>query len=77
MRILITGHKGYIGSVMVPMLLDAGQEVVGLDSDLFRDCTFAPGICSVPELRLEDRKCGFVGCGERILYATRSGTKSR
>ena len=55
MRILITGHKGYIGSVMVPMLLDAGQEVVGLDSDLFRDCTFAPGICSVPELRLDIR----------------------
>jgi len=31
MRILITGHKGYIGTVMAPLLADAGHEVVGLD----------------------------------------------
>ena len=55
MRILITGHKGYIGTVMVPMLLGAGHEVVGLDSDLFRGCTFTPGIHHVPELRLDLR----------------------
>ena len=35
MRVLITGHKGYIGSVMVPMFLSEGHEVVGLDSDIF------------------------------------------
>jgi nucleoside-diphosphate-sugar epimerase len=51
MRILVTGHKGYIGTVMVPMLLGAGHEVVGLDSDLFQACTFSPGIHAVPELR--------------------------
>jgi nucleoside-diphosphate-sugar epimerase len=50
MRVLVTGHKGYIGSVMVPRLLEAGHEVVGLDSDLFRECTFCPGIETVPEL---------------------------
>lgn len=55
MRVLVTGHKGYIGTVMVPMLLDAGHEVVGLDSDLFRGCDFAPGIRSVPELRMDVR----------------------
>lgn len=55
MRVLVTGHKGYIGTVMVPMLLDAGHEVVGLDSDLFRACTFTPGIRDVPELRLDLR----------------------
>ena len=55
MRILITGHKGYIGTVMVPMLLGAGHEVVGLDSDLFRQCTFAPGIHEIPELRVDLR----------------------
>jgi nucleoside-diphosphate-sugar epimerase len=55
MRVLVTGHKGYIGTVMVPMLLDAGHEVVGLDSDLFRGCTFTPGIRPVPELRLDIR----------------------
>jgi len=55
MRILVTGHKGYIGTVMVPMLLGAGHEVVGLDSDLFEQCTFCPGIHAVPELRLDLR----------------------
>ena len=43
MRVLVTGHKGYIGTVMVPMLVDAGHDVVGLDSDLFGQCTFSPG----------------------------------
>ena len=55
MRVLVTGHLGYIGAVMVPMLVDAGHEVVGLDSDLFRGCTFASGIRPVPELRLDIR----------------------
>jgi nucleoside-diphosphate-sugar epimerase len=55
MRILVTGHKGYIGAVMVPMLLGAGHEVVGLDSDLFRECTFCPGIHDVPEIPVDVR----------------------
>jgi nucleoside-diphosphate-sugar epimerase len=55
MRILVTGHKGYIGTVMVPMLLDAGHNVVGLDSDLFAECTFGAGIHDIPELRLDLR----------------------
>lgn len=55
MRILITGHKGYIGTVMVPMLLAAGHVVVGLDSDLFRACTFCPGIHDIPERRVDLR----------------------
>ena len=40
MRVLVTGHNGYIGSVLVPVLERAGHEVVGLDSDLFAACTF-------------------------------------
>jgi len=55
MRILVTGHKGYIGTVMVPMLLGAGHEVLGVDSDLFQQCTFGPGIHHVPDLRLDLR----------------------
>jgi nucleoside-diphosphate-sugar epimerase len=55
MRLLVTGHKGYIGTVMVPMLLGAGHEVVGLDSDLFRQCTFCPGIQDVAELQVDLR----------------------
>ena len=36
MRVLVTGHQGHIGTVLVTMLLEAGHSVVGLDSDLFR-----------------------------------------
>src|SRR6266498_1050303 len=35
MRVLLTGHKGYLGTVMAPVLAAAGHEVVGLDSGLF------------------------------------------
>ena len=42
MRVLITGHNGYIGSVLVPALEQAGDEVLGVDSDLFAACTFGP-----------------------------------
>jgi nucleoside-diphosphate-sugar epimerase len=55
MRVLVTGHRGYIGTVMVPMLVQAGHTVVGLDSDLFRECTFCPGIFEVSELRVDLR----------------------
>lgn len=40
MRVLVTGHKGYIGTAMVPMLLSEGFDVVGLDSDLYRNSTW-------------------------------------
>src|SRR5262245_55305231 len=40
MKILLTGSRGYIGTVMAPFLVDAGHEVVGVDTDLYRRCTF-------------------------------------
>jgi nucleoside-diphosphate-sugar epimerase len=49
MRVLLTGHKGYIGTVLAPMLLEAGHEVHGLDSDLFSRCTFGEEPLSIPE----------------------------
>jgi nucleoside-diphosphate-sugar epimerase len=38
-RVLVSGHAGYIGSVMAPAIRDAGHRVTGLDSGLFEDCT--------------------------------------
>jgi nucleoside-diphosphate-sugar epimerase len=50
MRILLTGHKGYIGAVAVPILQDAGHEVVGFDSDLYAGCEFGESFAEIPEL---------------------------
>jgi nucleoside-diphosphate-sugar epimerase len=40
MKVLVTGNKGYIGSVMVPMIVASGHEVVGMDTDLYQRSTF-------------------------------------
>jgi nucleoside-diphosphate-sugar epimerase len=42
MKILLTGSRGYIGTVMAPMMVRAGHDVVGLDTDLYRRSTFGP-----------------------------------
>lgn len=42
MKILVTGHNGYIGSVLAPMLIDAGHEVRGVDSYWFEHCRLFP-----------------------------------
>lgn len=56
MKLLVTGHKGYIGTVMVPLLREAGHEVAGLDSDLFAQCSFREdGLAAIPELRKDLR----------------------
>jgi len=57
MRVMVTGHLGYIGTVMVPMLLKSGHEVIGFDSDLYESCTFVPGgaIAEVPHIRKDVR----------------------
>lgn len=56
MRVLVTGHHGYIGCVLVPMLLDAGHDVVGLDTFLYEGCDFGEDrVPAVPELRKDVR----------------------
>ena len=42
MKILVTGNKGYIGSVLTPMLIEKGYEVKGYDSGYFEDCLLIP-----------------------------------
>jgi nucleoside-diphosphate-sugar epimerase len=56
MKVLVTGHHGYIGSVMVPYLLAAGHDVVGLDSFLFEGCTLGEERSCVPALRKDIRE---------------------
>ena len=55
MKVLLTGHQGYIGSVMAPMLREAGHEVTGLDSHLFEHCTFGDEAPAIGGLRLDLR----------------------
>jgi nucleoside-diphosphate-sugar epimerase len=54
-RVLVTGHDGYLGSVMVPYLRDAGHEVVGLDTGYFAECTLVPDRAEIPSIRKDIR----------------------
>ena len=40
MRVFLTGHDGYIGTVVAPLLSAAGHDVVGLDAGWFSACAF-------------------------------------
>jgi nucleoside-diphosphate-sugar epimerase len=53
--VLVTGHRGYIGSVMVRHLLEAGYDVVGMDTGYFDDCTFVPDLVEVPTMTKDIR----------------------
>jgi nucleoside-diphosphate-sugar epimerase len=55
MKVLVTGHHGYIGSVLAPALGSAGHEVVGLDTFYYRGCNFGDGSEFEPALALDLR----------------------
>ena len=55
MKILLTGHKGYIGAVAAPILLAAGHETIGLDTDLFAGCDFGEPAEEIPQIRKDLR----------------------
>lgn len=55
MRVLVTGHLGYIGTVLTPMLAVAGHDVVGLDSDLFERCTFKKPLPKITSIKKDIR----------------------
>jgi nucleoside-diphosphate-sugar epimerase len=55
MKVLITGHNGYIGTILTPLVQRAGHEVVGLDNYLFEDCTFGEDVPDVKSLRIDVR----------------------
>lgn len=55
MKVLVTGHRGYIGSVLTPLLVRDGHDVTGLDTGYFDDCTLVPDVLKVPEIRRDLR----------------------
>ncbi len=50
MKTLVTGHQGYLGTVMVPILAAAGHDVVGFDTGLFKDCVLGSAPADPPTI---------------------------
>jgi nucleoside-diphosphate-sugar epimerase len=70
MRVLLTGHCGYIGTILVPMLHQAGHQVRGLDSDLFARCTFGEPAARIDSLTKDVRDVAasdLLGC-EAVIH---------
>ena len=55
MRVLVTGHQGYLGTVMVPVLQAAGHDVTGLDTGFFADCVLGTTPADPPGIRADIR----------------------
>jgi nucleoside-diphosphate-sugar epimerase len=55
MKVLVTGHDGYIGTRITPMFVAAGHQVVGLDSFLYEGCTLGDEPSQVPAIRKDVR----------------------
>jgi nucleoside-diphosphate-sugar epimerase len=55
MRVLLTGHQGYLGTVMRPVLVEAGHSVVGLDTGYFADCVLGDPVDDGETLRVDLR----------------------
>jgi nucleoside-diphosphate-sugar epimerase len=75
MKVLVTGHKGYIGAVAVSVLSSAGHEVVGFDTDLYEGCDFGQALPRIPEIRKDLRdlvKADLVGFDAVVHFAALS-----
>ena len=55
MRVLVTGHEGYVGAVLAPLLCSAGLDVTGLDTGFFARCAFGASPPQIPALRMDVR----------------------
>src|SRR5438477_5353744 len=56
MKVLVTGHRGYIGAHLVSLLKEAGHHVTGCDLDLFEGCGWEPLVAADRELRRDIRQ---------------------
>jgi nucleoside-diphosphate-sugar epimerase len=54
-KVLLTGHNGYIGTILAPMLVDRGHDVTGCDTDLFARCAFGSDRVVLPNLGIDVR----------------------
>jgi nucleoside-diphosphate-sugar epimerase len=54
-HVLVTGHGGYIGAELVPVLQAAGHSVVGLDIGLYDGCDFVHAPVDVPRINVDIR----------------------
>ena len=50
MKILVTGNKGYIGTVLVEMLLEKHYEVIGYDIDYYKHCDLIEHKCHAKQI---------------------------
>lgn len=55
MRVLVTGHEGYLGTVVAQALVEAGHDVVGLDTGWFRGCMLGPAPEPLPAFDVDLR----------------------
>jgi len=69
-RVLVTGHDGYIGTVLVPMFQAAGHEVVGLDSGLFEQCVFGDDAEKIAAIRddVRDTEVPDLGSFDAVVH---------
>jgi nucleoside-diphosphate-sugar epimerase len=70
MQVLVTGHQGYLGTVMVPILEAAGHEVIGLDSGFFAECVLGPPPKDPPGMQtdLRDVTSGQLDGFEAVIH---------
>lgn len=55
MKILVTGNLGYIGSVLVPILIKKGYEVIGYDIGYYKDCLLYDDLVKIHQINKDIR----------------------
>lgn len=57
-KIIVTGHNGYIGAVLAPLLVEKGYEVVGIDTSYYDEACelFAPGFKDIKQIKKDVRE---------------------